>query len=147
MFHLVLLCSSWPAFAFGRMVSLALTDRWDDPVGACRWPSGPWGAPLLSSLLRWPPACLLLSLSLKNFDRKGNLTLSMGQRWRREQESGGCILTFCRKTAVVVQPALFLKSWQFTPCTPGLPANLQKQRLCTLYPLSHPQRGHAALVT
>lgn len=65
---------------------------------------------LLSSLLRWPPACLLLSLSLKNFDRKGNLTLSMGQRWRREQESGGCILTFCRKTAVVVQPALFLKS-------------------------------------
>ncbi|KAA8585094.1 hypothetical protein FQN60_003788 [Etheostoma spectabile] len=38
-----------------------------------------------------PQACWFLSLSVKDFDRKGNLTLGMGQRWRREQEDfGGC---------------------------------------------------------
>lgn len=45
------------------------------------------------SLLKRPRQVrLLLSLSVKDFDRKGNLTLAMGQRWRREQEdSGACI--------------------------------------------------------
>lgn len=38
-----------------------------------------------------PPACSYLS-AVKDFDRKGNPTLGMGQRWRREQEpSRACV--------------------------------------------------------
>lgn len=51
---------------------------------------------------------------MKDFDRKGNLTLGMGQRWRREQEdSGGCIPATLQseRPQVVVKLALFLTSW------------------------------------
>lgn len=66
-----------------------------------RWSLAPRGAPLFAfplfhhHLLPFlqPPllACSYLS-AVKDFDRKGNPTLGMGQRWRREQEpSGACV--------------------------------------------------------
>lgn len=76
-----------------------------DNVFSCdwemRWSLAPRGAPLFAFPLfhhRLPPfleppqpACSYLS-AVKDFDRKGNPTLGIGQRWRREQEpSGACV--------------------------------------------------------
>lgn len=48
------------------------------------------------SLLNWPLACLLLSPSVKKFDRKGNLTpWQRGQRWRRESEESWEVASCC----------------------------------------------------
>lgn len=65
-----------------------------------RWPppkSDPWGSPLLALPLLYlhlPPfaaPCPARSYltAVKDFDRTGNLTLGVGQRWRREQEHSG----------------------------------------------------------
>lgn len=54
-----------------------------------------------------PPACSYLS-AVKDFDRKGNPTLGMGQRWRREQEpSRACV------------PAALQSEWPSTRCAIG----------------------------
>lgn len=88
-----------------------------------RWSLAPRSAPLLAFPLfhhRLPPflqpplpACSYLS-AMKDFDRKGNLTLGMGQRWRREQEpSGACVHAALQKGLQLVgQSARFLTCWQ-----------------------------------
>ncbi|KAG7242905.1 hypothetical protein INR49_018160, partial [Caranx melampygus] len=48
-----------------------------------------------------PPACPLLSLSVKDFDRKGNLTLGMGRRWKTEF---GGFWRLCTGNDVIEEP-------------------------------------------
>ncbi len=70
-----------------RMVSSALTDRWDDPAEVCRWLSGPWGAPLLAFPSLYPhlppwaaprPACSYLS-QWRTLTEKGTWLLAWGR--------------------------------------------------------------------
>ena len=130
-FHLVQLCSVQACICFSVCVQTPCKDGVFSSDWQTRWPhwslqmvvwplrcSSPrFSSSLCSSpSLSGPPACLLSSLSVKDFDRKGNLTLGMGQRWRKKlEDSGGCIPATLHSESlqVVLQPsALFLTSWQ-----------------------------------
>lgn len=139
-----------------RMVSSALTDRWDDPAEVCRWLSGPWGAPLLAFPLLYPclppqaapqPACSYLS-QWRTLTEKGTWLLAWDRR------GGGSKLYSCHNplgmpaTCCAICFVFRQAGSVFTYGTdgntsnePAVPLKKTKHSYCAFYLLSHTQGG------
>lgn len=71
---------------------------------------------------------MLLSFSVKDFDRKGNLTLGMGQARRREREDPGTLAALLLEMARLVVQSLFLFPSRQHRVYLRLPMNLQRRK-------------------